>query len=185
MAGPVSIGIVLAPEGFDVKAALPDVADSKTLSPKKREAIYQRAVELRENGSISWGVFSESSRTVDTVGIAEAVRRAIERGLASLCPQADDVFIYLDGSLAAPPLYQQETIIRGDALIPVISLASVVAKVTRDRFMETEIAPKYPLYGFEEHKGYGSAAHIKAIQKYGPSAIHRKSFLSRILQGAA
>ena len=82
-----------------------------------------------------------------------------------------------DGALKAPPEYSQETIINGDELIPIISLASIAAKVTRDRLM-VELSKKYPEYSFEKHKGYGTAAHYEALKKHGPCDIHRRSFLN-------
>ena len=87
-----------------------------------------------------------------------------------------DFYILLDGSLKAPPEYAQKTIINGDDLVPLISLASIAAKVTRDRLM-IELAKQFPEYGFEQHKGYGTKAHYEALAKHGICAIHRRSFL--------
>jgi ribonuclease HII len=118
----------------------------------------------------------ESAETIDREGIATAVRRALWRGVNALAPDAALVKVMLDGSLKAPPEYAQETIINGDELVPLISLASIAAKVSRDRLM-LELAKEYPQYGFEKHKGYGTAAHYEALKKYGLSAIHRRSFI--------
>ena len=93
-----------------------------------------------------------------------------------LAPDSALVHVLLDGALKAPPEYSQETIINGDELIPIISLASIAAKVTRDRLM-VELSKKYPEYSFEKHKGYGTAAHYEALKKHGPCDIHRRSFL--------
>ena len=87
-----------------------------------------------------------------------------------------DIHILLDGGLKAPPEYSQETIINGDELVPLISLASIAAKVTRDRLM-IELAKKYPLYGFEKHKGYGTSFHYEMLKKHGLCDIHRRSFV--------
>jgi ribonuclease HII len=98
-----------------------------------------------------------------------------------ITPVRGATHIYLDGLLHAPLEYSQKTVIHGDALIPIISLASVIAKVSRDALM-AEMALDYPQYGFEQHKGYGTRAHYAALAAHGPSAIHRTSFLAR--QGA-
>ena len=93
-----------------------------------------------------------------------------------LAPKPSNVFIYLDGLLTAPPEYSQQTIIGGDEAVPLIALASIAAKVVRDHLM-TRLAKEFPEYGFEIHKGYGTRAHYDALLKYGPCAIHRRSFL--------
>jgi ribonuclease HII len=98
-------------------------------------------------------------------------------------PDASSGKVLLDGLLHAPPEYEQETVVHGDALIPAIMLASVAAKVMRDRLMVRE-AEEYPSYGFERHKGYGTAQHIRAIREFGPAPIHRKTFLSHILNAS-
>ena len=105
-----------------------------------------------------------------------AVRRALSRGVNTLAPDAALVRIQLDGALRAPVEYAQETVINGDDLIPLISLASIAAKVTRDRLM-MQYAKEFPDYGFEVHKGYGTKAHYEALKIHGPCAIHRRSFL--------
>lgn len=132
---------------------------------------------MREEGSLSFGVFSSSARTIDAHGINESVRRAINRGLAALIPNPKGVEVFLDGLLSAPSEYRQETITHGDALVPIISLASVIAKVCRDRYMSETVAKQYPEYGFGRHKGYGTREHLSALSRFGPSAIHRISFL--------
>jgi ribonuclease HII len=94
----------------------------------------------------------------------------------ALAPFVENVTVYLDGSLKAPKEYAQETIIGGDALVPAIMLASVAAKVLRDRLM-VELSAKYPAYDFAKHKGYGTAAHYTALRAHGPCEIHRRTFL--------
>lgn len=176
LAGPVSVGIVAVPEGFDVMQEFPGVADSKKLSEKNRDKIFKLLEERTALGDTRFTVEFESAQTIDKEGIVFAVRRAISRGVNVLAPDAAQVRVQLDGSLQAPPQYSQETIINGDELIPLISLASIAAKVLRDRLM-TELAEKYPQYGFEQHKGYGTKSHYEMLLKHGLCAIHRRSFI--------
>lgn len=176
LAGPVSVGVVAVPEGFDVLKEFPGVADSKKLSEKNREKIFQMLEARAALGDARFAVEFESAETIDREGIVVAVRRALSRGVNSLAPDAALVTIQLDGALKAPPEYAQETIINGDELVPIISLASIAAKVLRDRLM-VEVAGTYPLYGFEKHKGYGTKLHYEMLATYGPCAIHRRSYL--------
>ena len=176
LAGPVAVGVVAVPEGFDVAREFIDVADSKKLSEKRREKMFTLLEERAKAGDVRFTVEFESAETIDIEGIATAVRRALWRGVNALAPDSALVHILLDGALRAPPEYAQETIINGDELIPIISLASIAAKVTRDRLM-VEFATKYPLYGFEKHKGYGTSFHYEMLKEYGLCDIHRRSFI--------
>lgn len=176
LAGPVSVGVVAVQEGFDVVKEFPGVKDSKKLSEKKREKLFEMLTARVALGDALFVVEFENSETIDNEGIAVAVRRALWRGVNMLAPDPALVHVQLDGSLTAPPEYSQETIIDGDELVPIISLASIAAKVTRDRLM-IELAKQYPLYGFEKHKGYGTAAHYEALKVHGPCEAHRRSFL--------
>ncbi|MEZ4195176.1 MAG: ribonuclease HII [Candidatus Paceibacterota bacterium] len=116
---------------------------------------------------------------MDKIGITKAVRLGIERGLNKLKVDHKEVSVKLDGLLHAPAEYMnQETIIKGDAKEKVIGLASIMAKVTRDRVM-VKMAKKYPVYQFEIHKGYGTKKHLEAIEKHGLSTVHRRSFCKR------
>ncbi len=175
LAGPVSVGIVAVPVGFDVAAEFPGVKDSKKLSEKKREAIFAQLEERKKLGDVKFSVCFESAQVIDAKGIAYAVKKAAWRGIRALAPE-DIEKVFLDGSLKAPPEYIQETVIDGDNLIPIISLASVAAKVLRDRKMY-EYEKEFPGYGFAKHKGYGTKEHYAAIREHGLSAIHRRSFL--------
>lgn len=176
LAGPVSVGVVAVPEGFDVAREFPGVADSKKLSEKRREALYGMLEARVAQGIVRFTVEFEDAIVIDREGIAVAVRRALARGVNTLAPDAALVRVQLDGALRAPAEYAQETIIHGDALVPIISLASIAAKVERDRLMVT-LAEEYPEYGFEKHKGYGTKAHYDMLLKHGLSAIHRRSFI--------
>lgn len=182
LAGPVAVGVVIVPEGFDVEKEFKGVADSKKLSEKKREKIFEMLEARTKLGDINFTVEFESAETIDREGISVAIRKALARGIESCGNQmstkswTSDFHVLLDGGLHAPPEYLQETIINGDELVPIISLASIAAKVSRDRLM-LELAVKYPEYGFEKHKGYGTKLHYEMLKKYGPCAIHRKSFL--------
>lgn len=176
LAGPVAVGVVAVPEKFDVAREFSGVADSKKLSGKKRERIFEMLIARVAQGDVRFVVEFENADIIDRDGIATAVHRALSRGVNALAPDAALVKVRLDGALRAPREYAQETIINGDELVPLISLASIAAKVTRDRLM-TELATQYPLYGFEKHKGYGTRAHYEALKKYGLCAIHRRSFI--------
>ncbi len=176
LAGPVAVGVVAVPEGFDVAREFPGVADSKKLSEKKREKLFGMLETRVALGDMRFVVEFESAEIIDKEGIVWAVRRALSRGVNALAPDSALVTVKLDGALRAPSEYAQETIINGDELIPIISLASIAAKVVRDRLM-MELAQQYPLYGFEKHKGYGTRAHYEMLKEHGPCVIHRHSFL--------
>src|SRR3989344_4243676 len=176
LAGPVSVGVVAVPEGFDVLKEFPEVKDSKELSEKKWEKIFIALEERVKSGDVRFTIEFESAKVIDEEGIATAVRRALWRGVNTLAPDSALVRVLLDGSLKAPPEYSQETIINGDELVPIISLASIAAKVTRDRLM-LSLAKKYTEYGFEKHKGYGTAFHYEMLKKHGLCDIHRHSYI--------
>ncbi len=176
LAGPVAVGGVCAVEGFAIAREFPGVADSKKLSEKKREALYDMLVARAAQGDVRFTVAFESADMIDREGIVPAVERALAQVVTVLAPDARQVHVQLDGALRAPAQYAQETIVHGDALVPIISLASIAAKVERDRVM-CALAETYPEYGFAGHKGYGTKAHYAALEKYGLCAIHRRSFL--------
>lgn len=178
LAGPVAIGIAVVSRDFDWNL-IPGVGDSKKVSPKNREAIFRRAQTLKKQGLLNYTVVLISHSTIDRINISRAVALGIERGLKKLKFNPNVVDVRLDGSLRAPEEYtHQKTIIKGDAKEKVIGLASIMAKVTRDRFM-VRVARRYPEYGFDIHKGYGTLAHRNAIKKYGLSKIHRRSFTKK------
>lgn len=175
LAGPVAVGIVAAPADFDLLAAFPGLNDSKQLPEKERERIFALLIEQE---TVQWRVEWGSAKTIDEHGMTKAVARAITRGIRKLAvPQ--DARVFLDGLLHAPEEYVQETVIRGDETVPAIMLASVAAKVTRDRLMQ-RLSKRYPAYGFERHKGYPTKAHYEAIRTHGLCDIHRRRYCSAI-----
>ncbi|PIR46496.1 MAG: ribonuclease HII [Candidatus Vogelbacteria bacterium CG10_big_fil_rev_8_21_14_0_10_45_14] len=150
------------------------------MSEGKREEVYGRLCELRDAGEVLFACSLVSARVIDKVGITKAVKIALARSLQklALCPRDCDV--RLDGLLRAPSVYKkQRTIIRGDDTVSAISAASIVAKVTRDRYMR-KLAKKYPDYVFQKHKGYGTKSHYDLILANGLCALHRRSYLSKI-----
>lgn len=184
LAGPVAVGVVMVPKGFTVKKAFPGVADSKKLSAKKREEIFALLAERPQQGVRCTVVFA-SAKMIDKKGISVAIRESVAKGVRLLTADIKAgplcVEVLLDGSLCAPSEYKQKTIIKGDVTEPIISLASIAAKVTRDRLMQ-RLAQKYPGYGFERHKGYGTKAHYAALTRLGLSPEHRTTFLKKSLR---
>jgi ribonuclease HII len=176
LAGPVSVGVVVVPETLDLFTVFPTLNDSKKVSEKRREEIFVRLQEEIREGNIVSLVTLASSEKIDAKGIALCIREAIANALMKVVPDPENHTVYLDGSLSAPSHYTQETVIGGDALIPAIMLASVAAKVTRDRYMVKQ-AERYPEYLFEQHKGYGTKLHMEKIKEHGMCAIHRRTFI--------
>lgn len=176
VAGPVAVGVVCIPEQYPILDIFPGLNDSKKLSEKKREALFLLLQEEIRKGNISATVCLSSAKIIDEQGIAFAVRHALSRGVRKLLPDPTKGKVFLDGSLHAPKEYEQETVIEGDGSIPVIMLASVAAKVTRDRLMKKK-ALEYPQYGLETHKGYGTKAHYEALRIHGLSPEHRSTFI--------
>lgn len=183
LAGPVAVGVAMVPADFDWDQ-IPGVGDSKKVSERERERIFKQTQALKKQGILKFAVVLVSARVIDTKGIAHAVRTGIERALKRLDADPTACSVKLDGSLKAPDIFiDQETIIQGDAKEKVIGLASIMAKVTRDRHM-VKVARKYPGYGFEVHKGYGTKMHRTYIKESGPISEHRRSFIRRVLESA-
>lgn len=175
LAGPVAVGAVLVVKGFNWNQ-VSGVADSKQLSPKKREAIFAIAKKLEKAGKLKTAVALVSEKIIDKKGITHAVRIGIERTITGLACKPERTYIKLDGLLKAPAKFKhQKTIIKGDVTEKEISLASIMAKVTRDRYM-VKLAKKHPKYGFEIHKGYGTEKHRKNIKKQGLGVMHRTTY---------
>ncbi len=174
LAGPVSVGVVAVPLGFDILQEFPEVRDSKLLSRQKRERIFTEVEKRASRGDLQFVVRFSDHVYIDRFGISRAVVRAVESGVRALAAPSQGI-VLLDGLLRAPAAYAQRTVTGGDLKVPAISLASILAKVTRDRTME-QLAMFYPEYGFDQHKGYGTLEHRRAIKRHGLCAIHRKSF---------
>lgn len=176
LAGPVAIGLVAVPERFVVAREFPGVADSKQLTPRARDVLFRELRRRADDGDLLFCVRYSGAPVIDRRGLTRAVASATARGVRFLAPEPDGVSVLLDGLLYAPPEYRQQTIIGGDESVPLISLASIAAKVLRDRLM-TRFSRQFPEYGFDIHKGYGTKAHYAALKKHGPSDIHRRLFL--------
>jgi len=174
LAGPVAVGIVAVPARFNFNL-LDGLRESKQMSELGREIWFDRLQRLEVDEGVRWTVQFSSASVIDSIGITRAVRRALYKGVRMLAPEAEHARVLLDGLLHAPEEYEQETIIRGDESEPIIALASVAAKVKRDRLMR-KLALKYPEYGFEIHKGYGTKKHRNLIRILGTCDIHRKTF---------
>lgn len=177
LAGPVTLAYVACPLRL-YRRNFKKIRDSKRLTPKKREEWF---AHLKGHPALMSGVTSVGPLTIDRRGISKAVKIGIRRLLAHL--DVKPKILLLDGSLSAPPEYPQKTIVKGDARIPIIAAASIIAKVTRDRKM-VRLAKEFPNYGFEIHKGYGTRLHQKLLRTHGPCEVHRKSFCTRILRRA-
>ena len=181
IAGPVAVcAFVIKDNSFSITPTdkkLPKLKDSKKLTKKQRITWFNYLKEAKNGGLCDYAISFVSSNTIDKFGIAPSIKKALEKSLEKLKLEPREVSIFLDGGLRAPVEYiNQETIIRGDELHPVISMASIMAKVTRDRIM-INYAKEYPDYGFEHHVGYGTKAHYEAIKKHGQTPIHRKTFI--------
>lgn len=151
--------------------------DSKVLSAQKREIVAAKLKELAKEGRCTFQIASTSPQLIDRDGLTRSISMAMVSALKRLNIHPEHADVYLDGGLYAPnAFFRQHTVIHGDGLIPVISCASVLAKVHRDRVMDNYDL-KFPEYGFLNHKGYGTPEHYKAIRKHGASEIHRTSFL--------
>lgn len=179
IAGPVSVGIAVIPKNFNRKF-FKGIKDSKKLTPQSREEWFKKASEAKNKGLLDFHVESVSHKIIDSKGLSFAIKKAIKNSLEKLNLKPDECKVLLDGGLEAPEEFKnQKTIIKGDEKEAVISLASIVAKVTRDKKMRA-FAKKYHNYSFEIHKGYGTKKHYDSIKKHGLCEIHRRSFLTRL-----
>ena len=171
LAGPVCAAAVILPAGLVIEG----VNDSKKLSEKMREELFPVICEK----ALAYGIGWADEREIDEINILQATYRAMKRAVESLPLTAD--YALIDGNRMPPLAIPGTTIVKGDALSMSIAAASILAKVSRDRVM-VQFSREYPQYGFEQHKGYGTAAHVQALREYGPCPLHRQSFLQKILE---
>ena len=179
LAGPISVGVVATTLKSKFQFAgrqtrlLKNIRDSKKLSAAQREKWF----EIIKN-NFEYKCSMVSSRVIDKIGIQKATELAVTRALKKLSGKPD--LVLLDGALFAPKNYNQKTIIKGDEKVPLISAASIVAKVSRDKRM-LKLHKVFPHYAFNKHKGYGTKLHYEMIKKNGVSPEHRKSYLKRLV----
>ncbi|MBU2578664.1 ribonuclease HII [Patescibacteria group bacterium] len=184
LAGPVlAVAVMVLGSQSKARKLLKNIKDSKKLSPKKREGFYKI---IEKTSIIKWGVGKISEKIIDKINILEATKLAMEQAVKNLKKKLLLIFcdhkktiakisLLLDGNFKINLPVSQKSIIKGDEKVFLITLASVIAKVLRDRIMLKQ-DKKYPKYGFAKHKGYGTKLHLKKLKKYGHCKIHRKTF---------
>ena len=173
LAGPVYAAAVILPLGLDI----PGLDDSKKLTEKKREALF---LVIQEQ-ALAWSVAAVDAAEIDRTDILSARMKAMQLAIDGLSPKPD--FALIDGNrdrgrtsaITAP----HRCLVKGDSLSASIAAASILAKVSRDRYM-TEAAAQYPAYRFDKHKGYGTRLHYQLLREHGPSPIHRRTFLKNL-----
>ena len=168
LAGPVCAAAVILPQG----EIIPGLNDSKKLTDKKRRELFP----IIQEKAIAYGIAFASEQEIDEINILQATFLAMKRAIAQLDGKAD--FALIDGNRETDFGIPCLTVVKGDSRSANIAAASVLAKVTRDLYME-ELAEKYPQYGFEIHKGYGTKAHYAALTEHGMCDAHRRSFLRK------
>lgn len=172
LAGPVYAAAVVLPYGLEI----PGLNDSKKLTEKKREALFP----VIQAQALAWSVASVSAEEIDATDILSARMKAMQLAIDGLPLPAE--FALIDGNRdkgrSAAIRTEHRCVVKGDALSASIAAASILAKVSRDRYM-VEMAERYPQYAFEQHKGYGTKLHYERLELYGPSPIHRLTFLKK------
>lgn len=171
LAGPVYAAAVILPKGHIVE----DVNDSKKISEKKRDLLFDKIIDE----CVCYSIGTASEQEIDEINILQATFLAMRRAVAGLEIKPDIALV--DGNKKPGLDIAEQTIVKGDSKSANIAAASIIAKVSRDRYM-LEMAEKYPEYQFEKHKGYGTKLHYEMLEKYGISPIHRKTFLKKLLQ---
>ena len=170
LCGPVCVAACI----LDPENPVYGINDSKKLSEKKREALFD---VIKEN-AVAYGIGFADEKEIDEINILQATYLAMRRAYDNMQKACD--YVLIDGNRMPPMPVPGETIVKGDAKSPSIAAASILAKVSRDRVM-LEYAKQYPGYHFEKHKGYGTKVHVEALHEFGPCPIHRKTFLKKIL----
>ena len=169
LAGRVYAAAVILPEGWDA----PYLNDSKKVTEKRRAVLYEQIT--RE--AVAWAVAWADEKEIDEINILNARMLAMDRAIQALDPPAD--FALIDGNRSAGITCPNETVVKGDGKSASIAAASILAKVSRDRYM-LEMAELYPQYAFEKHKGYPTKLHYERLRQYGPCPIHRLTFLKKL-----
>lgn len=172
LAGDVYAAAVILPWGWVPEG----LNDSKQVTPKRRDRLFD---EIREK-AVAWAVTSVDAAGIDEMNILAARLLAMDRAIKALDPAAD--FALIDGNRDKGISCPHRTVVKGDSLSANIAAASILAKVSRDRYME-EMAKVYPEYEFDRHKGYPTKRHYELLRQYGPCPIHRKSFLKKFYAG--
>ena len=170
LAGPVFAGAVILPENYTHEI----LNDSKKLSEKKRDLVYNDIIR----DAVSWSVGMATEQEIDDINILNATFLAMKRAVEGLNIKPDLAFV--DGNRYANTGVKEITIVKGDSKCMSVAAASIIAKVSRDRFMQ-EVDKQYPQYQFSKHKGYGTKLHYEMIEQYGISPVHRKTFLKNII----
>lgn len=170
LAGPVCAAAVILPPGKIIEG----VNDSKKLTEKKREALF----EVIKQEAASYAIAFASVEEIETMNILNATMLAMRRAVESLSVPAD--YAMIDGNKTPGLAIPCEAIVKGDAKSLSIACASILAKVSRDRLLY-QYAAEYPQYHFDKHKGYGTKLHVEALREFGPCPVHRRSFLKKIL----
>lgn len=171
LAGPVCAAAVVLPKGL----ILEGVNDSKKLTEKKREALF----DVITQQALDWSVAFATVEEIEEINILNAAMLAMKRAVDGLKNPVD--FAIIDGNRKPPLEIDCEAVVKGDAKSMSVAAASILAKVSRDRILR-QYAVDYPQYGFEKHKGYDTKVHVEALKKYGPCEVHRPSFLKKILK---
>ena len=169
LAGPVCAAAVILPAGLEI----PGLNDSKKLSEKKREALY----DVICGAAVAFGIAFATVEEIEALNIKRAAYLAMERAIQELDPVPELALVDGNDKIELP--VRSIKVVHGDAMCASIAAASILAKVTRDRYM-LDLAERFPVYGFDKHKGYGTAAHYAALREHGPCEAHRPTFLRKM-----
>lgn len=172
-AGPLAGAVYAAAVILPIGLVLPGLNDSKQVSPKKREVLF----DLIRERALAWAIESVDAGTIDRINILNARLLAMDQAIQALDPPAD--FALIDGNRDKGISCPHMSVVKGDSISANIAAASILAKVSRDRYME-EMARQYPQYEFERHKGYPTQRHYELLRRYGPCPIHRRTFLKHL-----